>query len=110
MATEYPLTVDTSEGLTFVFKYRQKQGGASLIPEGSTARMVIRDSAGVAQAVELTTESGHITLDPATGQAATVMPRVEAEALVFRDGTYKWYLHRPDGTRKKLFVGPLRKI
>ena len=110
MAQEYPLNIDSGEGLKFIFYYRQKTTHASLIPAGSTASMTLHDAAGIAAPVELTTESGHIVLDSGTGRFEVTIPRVEAAALQFRQANYKTYLHRPDGTYKKLLVGVARKI
>jgi hypothetical protein len=109
MAVEYPLVIDGATGFQLEFLYRAKSGHASLIPEGSTARMVMRDAAGALAPVELTTESGHIVLDPETGRAVTTVPRLEAEAIEFRQANYKWYLHLPSGIRKKLLFGGVRK-
>jgi len=110
MPVEYPLTIDGETGFQLEFVYRTKNGHESLIPEGSTARMVMRDISGSAAPVELTTESGHIVLDAAAGRATTTIPRSEAAAIAFRQANYKWYLHLPSGIRKKLFFGPARKV
>ena len=45
MAVEYSLAIDKGAGFEFEFLYRAKAGHASLIPEGSGARMVMRDVA-----------------------------------------------------------------
>ncbi|HEY6232795.1 MAG TPA: hypothetical protein VIW64_16140 [Pyrinomonadaceae bacterium] len=110
MAVEYPLTIDGETGFELVFVYRTKSGHESLIPAGSTARMVMRDISGQTAPVELTTESGHIALDAAAGRATTTIPRTEAAAIGFKQANYKWYLHLPSGIRKKLFFGTVRKV
>lgn len=110
MAQEYPLTIDTETGLRFIFVYLAKATRNSLIPAGSTATMILSDAASIAPRLTLTTESGHITLDADEGRVTTVIPRAEAVALRFHQAVYKFYLNRPDGTRKKLLFGPARKV
>lgn len=110
MAVEYPLAIDTETGLSFIFDYRDKATHASRIPAGSTATMIFRDVAGMLQPLTLTTETGHIVIDAAAGRMTTTISRVEAVALQWRQANYKFYLNRPDGTRKKLLFGPARKV
>ena len=110
MAVEYPLTIDRETGLSWIFLYRTKGSQQSCIPAGSTATMIFEDLAGLVPPVELTTASGHIALDASTGRVAVTILRSEAVALGFHQANYKFYLNRPDGSRKKLWFGAVRKV
>jgi hypothetical protein len=114
VAVEYNIIFDKDEGLLFEFYYRTKATRRVLIPEGWTARMVMRDVASVEDPLELTTDSGHITLDVETGLARTRMSYLETREIKWREATFKWYLVPPAEQtaelRKKLFFGNIRKV
>ena len=104
-AVAYDFIIEQGATLALNFTYKNSSD-KSLITEGTTARMKIKNRVGGTLLETFTTENGRISLTPASGLVAISMTATDTAAISAWDrGVYDLELEDSAGTVKRLLKG-----
>lgn len=96
------------KGATFhpvITLYTDEDGNTPKPLTNHTSDLVVRDQTTNEVLLELTTENGGITLDPATGEAELFVSDEDTADWTWRQGLYRWRLTDPLGNTDTLLFG-----
>ena len=105
MAGQKNWEVDQNTTFSFVIQYRTKSGDPIDLT-GATAKMQVRDTKGGSKlAFTLTSPSGGITIDTATGKLNIRMTPTQTNKLYYPKSAYDIMLIESNGVKTKLVEG-----